>query len=376
MKKHLVITAIPEFAGTNAALKNLVEYLGKDRVLFVLDSLDSLKNIKVIDPEGNIPAIIVRNLHSIAVFRKGKFIYNIKELLLVIKSLLTIYFICIINGVTSVTIPSVRPEWYLYLFWLPGITVHYILHSEPLALSKDTFSTFTCNKLLGERKIITTVSQANKESIIKMWGLNLISANKIKVTYNCLSEQPLRSVFIKDHAEKVVLTMGHVVEYKNPYFWLAVAQNVTARRDDVTFVWLGSGPLLEELQQKTRNMPGINFAGMSQDPRNILRQSTIYYQPSRNETHGIAVLEAMANQIPCVVSSAGGLPESILNNVNGFVLSYDNVEENADTIINLLNNQKLQQEFINASLDRFEELFTYQKFKSGMDKVYLSSNNP
>jgi glycosyltransferase involved in cell wall biosynthesis len=242
-------------------------------------------------------------------------------------------------------------------------------------LSNDTFSTFTCNKLLGEKKVITTVSQANKKAIIRMWGLNLNSANKIKVTYNCLSEKPLISAFTKDPAKKVVLTMGHVVDYKNPHFWLAVAQNVTKKRDDVTFLWLGSGPLLEELQQKTRNMVGINFAGMLQDPRNILRQSTIYYQPSRNETHGVAVLEAMANQIPCIVSSAGGLPESILNNVNGFVLSYDNVEENADAIIRLLDNRELQQKFIAASLDRYEELFTYQNFKSQMDKVYLSFSN-
>jgi glycosyltransferase involved in cell wall biosynthesis len=370
MKKHLVITAIPEFAGTNAALKNLVEYLGKESLLFVLDGVESLTNMKVIDPGRTIPVTIVTNLHRIATFRKGKFIFNLKEFVLVFRSLLRIYFLCIRNGTSSVTIPCVRPEWYLYLLWLPGIMVHYIVHSEPLVSSDNTFTAFTCNNVLGKNKVITTVSHANKQAIIKMWGVSRENMNKIKVTYNCLSDKTEKSGLRKENSRKVVLTMGHVVEYKNPYFWLDVARNVTSRRNDVIFVWLGSGPLLKEFIEHTKDSKQISFPGMVQDPRTALSNSTIYYQPSRNETHGIAVLEAMANQVPCIVSSAGGLPESIVNNVNGLVLSYDDVGENADAILSLLDDRKLQQDFISASLDRFEALFTYSSFKLGMDKVY------
>jgi len=199
-----------------------------------------------------------------------------------------------------------------------------------------------------------TVSSFAAETINKNVGIPLES---LKVVYNS-ADCTTRSK--KKGKTPVVLTVGHVADHKNPQCWLEVAIRVTAARPDVKFLWLGDGDLIslmkEEISTK-RLEDRISFHGFSDKVDDYLSSAAIYFQPSIIESHGIAVIEAMAHGLPCVTSDAGGLPESVLNCKTGFTCPPVDADGFVSHIMELLSDNKLQTKMGNAGRKRAEELF-------------------
>jgi glycosyltransferase involved in cell wall biosynthesis len=91
---------------------------------------------------------------------------------------------------------------------------------------------------------------------------------------------------------------------------------------------------------------GVNFVGFlsKNDPMEkstfdrILRESSLFVLPSRYEPFGIAPLEAMAHQIPCVLTNAWAFPEMVEPGITGELVNRDDPEDLADKIIGLLRN--------------------------------------
>ena len=54
--------------------------------------------------------------------------------------------------------------------------------------------------------------------------------------------------------------------------------------------------------------------------------------PSKTETQGLAVGEALASGLPCVVVNAGGAPESVRDGVDGFLVEDDAAQMAARTL--------------------------------------------
>ena len=312
---------------------------------------------------------VMPGLHAYA-HLKYRFTTNIREALLIVKSLMSICLLSLKNGLADVTISAVEPERNIYLFWLPFIKVIYILHSEPHQ-AMTPFTTFTCKNRLSKRNKIVTVSNSMKTIIIAQWKINQKKAGFVVVIYNCITIPGIQLNIEFPTDKLIVITLGQVDERKNPETWIKVAGIITDNHQNIEFLWLGSGPLLEHYQQATLHNPLISFIGPVNNPHVYLQHSTIYYQPSIVEPHGIAVIEAMYNSLPCIVSNIGGLPESVKNHYNGLVVHPKTVSEHADAIERLINNPEERKLYGQHSFLRYQELFTYDCFKSKMDEIYL-----
>lgn len=369
--KHIIIVKLFEFGGSNSHLKALIKYLGKENIILLLENEDQLLYLKTLGDTAGIIIKIKQKLHGYANL-SNRFTTNIKELFQILRSVFAIQLLCFKYGNASVTICSVEPEKYLYLLWLPLSKVYYILHSTPN--KKHTrFTSYTSNTNLGKHKRIITVSQSNKQLICKNWDIAHNKEKYVNVVYNCLLT--VESNYIKTQTtisnnQQHIITMGHVINYKNPYVWLDVAKLVTSKYSNAIFVWLGDGPLLKEFKDATKMLDNIRFEGYKADTDTYLKSACIYYQPSLQETHGIAVVEAMANKLPCVTSDAGGLPESVQHQFNGLLLSPTDVQGQANAISTLLNDADLCRQYgLNGYL-KYNELFSFESFKSNMDALY------
>lgn len=172
----------------------------------------------------------------------------------------------------------------------------------------------------------------------------------------------------------IVLTVGHLVTYKNPETWLAVAKKVIQQRPDTNFVWVGDGELIASIYREVAScklLDRIHLPGYSKDPSIWYKQARIYFQPSLKESQGIAVLEAMAHSLPCVVSDVGGLPESVQNGVTGFVLDPADIDGFSMAIIQLLDRSSDLRERMGASgLQRLNEVFSEEKQEQGIVALY------
>jgi glycosyltransferase involved in cell wall biosynthesis len=219
----------------------------------------------------------------------------------------------------------------------------YLLHTIPVDLNfiiKAYYKSFSF--LANSNQLICGVSKASIQAVRRNWGFN---KNQTAILYN---------TFNKDHinhskretadSQITILTLGHVVSYKNPSVWLEVARLVTLMYKHVQFIWLGEGALLEMYREETKNETQLSFLGHSDDVQKFYGMASIYFQPSKIENHSLSVLDAMANGIPCVVSNVGGQGESIQDGVNGFLCEPDNVSEYVEKISLLIKDSKKRDE--------------------------------
>jgi glycosyltransferase involved in cell wall biosynthesis len=369
LKKHIIITKLFDTGGSNTHLKLLLQYLGEDNVILILEDREQLIHLKNIATK-HISFKIISNLHAYA-HLSYRFTTNIKELGLIIKSLFVVWLFYIKHGGKTLTISSVEPEKHLYLLWLPFIRVNYILHTSPPPVY-TSFTTTTCNSILGKRKSIIAVSQYMKRLIADRWKIKPAEQSFLKVIPNSLPESDLNKPPLAFNANlpKTVLTIGRVDGNKNPEVWLQVALAITSKYPDVNFKWLGNGPDFAEFKNYTANHKRVSFEGLITNPKPYLAGAYLYYQPSITESQGIAVLEAMSAGLPCIVSNAGGLPESVTDGYNGLLVDALDVDEHMAKMIELFNDTAKRNKLGQNGFNRYNEVFSYPMFKEKMDTVY------
>jgi glycosyltransferase involved in cell wall biosynthesis len=115
----------------------------------------------------------------------------------------------------------------------------------------------------------------------------------------------------------------------------------------IHLVIVGSGPLENEVKKTAKDNSNIDFLGYL--PKNevipLIRGSFALIQPSLAEGISTTMLEAMACGIPIIASNVGGNKELIINNVNGFLVNPEAIDEINEKIINLSENKILVKNF-------------------------------
>ncbi len=94
---------------------------------------------------------------------------------------------------------------------------------------------------------------------------------------------------------------------------------------------VGDGPHREILQEHFAALP-VHFAGFlrGEELATAYASSDVFVMPSRTETLGLVVLEAMSSGLPVVGAKAGGIPDMIEEGVNGHL--FDTEEEAVEAI--------------------------------------------
>lgn len=89
--------------------------------------------------------------------------------------------------------------------------------------------------------------------------------------------------------------------------------------------------------------------------------SNVFVLPSENETLGQVYIEAMACGVPVIGTKAGGVPEIISHEYNGFLIQPNDASILTQKIEELLKNQKLRRIFIKRGLKIVETKFSTEK---------------
>mmetsp|Transcript_24770 Transcript_24770/g.40530 ORF Transcript_24770/g.40530 Transcript_24770/m.40530 type:complete len:268 (+) Transcript_24770:2-805(+) len=93
------------------------------------------------------------------------------------------------------------------------------------------------------------------------------------------------------------------------------------------FCVVGKGPQMEELQEyfkgtKTKFMGQMSGDELSQ----AFASADVFVMPSDSETLGFVVLESMASGVPVVGAKAGGIPDLIKDEKDGFLVEPGNID--------------------------------------------------
>lgn len=139
---------------------------------------------------------------------------------------------------------------------------------------------------------------------------------------------------------RILLYVGRLAPEKNLDLLLRAFAVITGKTSDTYLVLAGSGKSRHALESHAKSL-GVHrrtrFAGfLSRTKLDPLYQAAdIFLFPSKTETQGLAVGEALAAGLPCIVVNAGGAPEAIRNGIDGFLVE-DRPEAMAARTLELL----------------------------------------
>ena len=104
---------------------------------------------------------------------------------------------------------------------------------------------------------------------------------------------------------------------------------------------VGDGPHRQALEQHFAGLP-VTMPGFlhGDELAAAYASSDVFVMPSRSETLGLVVLEAMSSGVPVVAARAGGIPEMIEEGVSGYL--FDETAEAVGAIDALLGSAELR----------------------------------
>lgn len=114
----------------------------------------------------------------------------------------------------------------------------------------------------------------------------------------------------------------------------------------------------------------ITLTGFQPHALGFLEQFDIYVMSSEREGLPLTIFEAFLKKTPVVSTTAGGIPEAILHDDNGFLCDVSDFKSLAKWIKVLLNNNEKCNEFAEKSYKMFFEKFTAEKNAQNVQKLY------
>jgi glycosyltransferase involved in cell wall biosynthesis len=114
---------------------------------------------------------------------------------------------------------------------------------------------------------------------------------------------------------------------------------VAATLDDVDLLLAGDGPLRGDLEQRAaeRGIAGrVHFLGVRGDVPVVLRAADVFALTSICEAASITLLEAMASELPVVVTAVGGNPELVEDGRQGWLVPRGDASAAAAALLTLL----------------------------------------
>ena len=163
-----------------------------------------------------------------------------------------------------------------------------------------------------------------------------------------------------DHVEPQILCVGRLVPAKGQMILLKACRILQERGRAFRLIMVGDGPDRANLESFARdNHLPVVFAGACThaETRAKLSEADIFVLASFAEGVPVALMEAMAMEVPCVSTVIAGIPELIRSGVDGLLVSPSSVDELAGALDYLLTDQAKRRELGSAGrmrvLDRY-----------------------
>ncbi|HLG25837.1 MAG TPA: glycosyltransferase [Candidatus Gracilibacteria bacterium] len=203
------------------------------------------------------------------------------------------------------------------------------------------------------------VSDANRELLLKLYpdlesrivtihnGIDLEHFEKQLLHFSSQKKAKIRSDLMKAaHNDFVIVSVAALHPRKGLKHVIEAFAEIKKEAPQTKLVIVGEGPQRKELTECIKKL-GVShevmLLGKQENIPEILKSSDLFVLPSVKEAFGIAVLEAMAAQLPIIASGVGGIPEIIKNNRSGLLVEPGNTEALKTAIQELMKNQPLSQ---------------------------------
>lgn len=168
--------------------------------------------------------------------------------------------------------------------------------------------------------------------------------------------------------KKILLSVGELIKRKNHE---AVIRALAKMSDqNIAYIICGKGPLysyLKKLAQDLKIADRVFFLGFRTDIVKICKSSDIFVFPSFQEGLPVALMEAMASDLPVVCSNIRGNTDLVDDGVNGYIFQNASIESLLDSLDKAIRiGSKLAENFTEIA-----EPFCQSSVQAQMKEIYL-----
>ncbi len=171
-----------------------------------------------------------------------------------------------------------------------------------------------------------------------------------------------------------VLYMSRLQERKGVYDLLDVIPEVVTKVPTGIFFLAGDAEVekVSAIVADMRMTKHIKILGWVDGTRKVdlLKKSTIFVMPSYHEGLPMALLEAMAFGIPCVVTAVGGIPEVIRDGENGMLIDPGDRAGLKEAILSLASDAALREKMGLAAFNTIRQSYSTDGYLSRLASLY------
>lgn len=191
-----------------------------------------------------------------------------------------------------------------------------------------------------------------------------------------------RTLFAPDGATHrrapLVLFVASLTEQKGCTYLLRAMRNVQARHPEVEVAIIGDGPMRAGLEAEATALHGVRFLGF-QPPgvvKDWLARAKVFCVPSiriangADEGFGIVFAEAQAMGVPVVSFRTGGIAEAVADGETGILVDEKRIDQLAQAILRLLDDQAMWQHMSDAGRSRVAALFDLRVQTARLEQLY------
>ena len=254
-------------------------------------------------------------------------------------------------------------------FWIQkffGISFSFTAHANDIFAPRDF--EIGLNKLVdGARAVVTETDYAKKFLQERFPD----RADKIYRIYNGLNLAEFRRADFSS-ASPTIIAVGRLIDKKGFADLIHACRSLVERGKSFRCEIFGEGPLEEKLRRQIEELKLQNCVELpgpkpQHEIKRYLAAGTVFVLPSVIDPEGgmdnlpTVVMEAMATGLPVVSTAIGGIPEMVIDNETGFLVSAGDTDGLADAIEKVIVDLSLAKKLGQAGHGRAETLFSIQK---------------
>ena len=237
----------------------------------------------------------------------------------------------------------------------------YSLHRRTIAVSADVAESIRAHVRRPRNKAELVVDVIPNGIDVSAFSPEAVGAEGLRATLGIPAEAP------------IVGTVAVFRRQKALDDWLDAARIVHERIPDARFVLVGDGPLRSELETRVDALglrDAVRFPGLQSDVRPWLRIMDVYQMSSRFEGLPLALLEAMAMELPVVSTAVGGIPEVVVHGRNGLLVRQGRPQELAESTLSALADPALRRALGRGARSTVRERFSMERMSDRLEALY------
>jgi N-acetyl-alpha-D-glucosaminyl L-malate synthase BshA len=245
--------------------------------------------------------------------------------------------------------------------------VQHTVEKADAVTAVSQFLADTAHKDLGIKRDIHVIP-----NFIDTVKYSKVSASRLVVESGCVSVRKEEDVFELGPDDKIILHASNFRKVKRVVELVEIMRTVVDKYPNARLVIAGDGPTRIDVERRIEDLKlcnNIHLLGVKSNMQEIMCSADLFVLNSTLEGMPLTLLEAMSCSLPVITTPAGGIPELVRADKDGFVTRGYEQDEFAQAILYLLDNDEERKRFGRAGRLRATE-FDDRKIIPKYEKVF------